>query len=147
LVDRDNQVHPFPKLLDIEMLFSKMNAYSHAWRKRAGRLTWLDKLRLAMMFKGAFRGDQAPSDLTLKGLVQAMQGMVDKNKGRGADGKQNYRTLMAAGMHFQDRYNYDVERVKRCVIPYSTPAGLIPFCAYNGGPTYRSFIERAYAIK
>jgi len=73
-----------------------------------------------------------------------LQGLVDKNKGRGAGGQGNYRTLMAAGMHFQDRYNYDIERVKRCVIPYATPAGLIPFCAYNSGPTYRNLIEKIF---
>ncbi len=45
-------------------------------------------------------------------------------------------------MHFQDRYNFDVERVKRCVILYSTPEGIYPFCTYNGGPAYRSLIEQ-----
>ena len=44
-------------------------------------------------------------------------------------------------MHFQDCYNFDVQRAKRCVIPYSTPEGLIPFCTYNCGPEYRRFVE------
>jgi uncharacterized radical SAM superfamily Fe-S cluster-containing enzyme len=52
---------------------------------------------------------------------------------------------MAAGMHFMDRYNYDVERVRRCVIQYSTPDGVYPFCVINGGPTYRPFIEKMIA--
>jgi len=47
-------------------------------------------------------------------------------------------------MHFQDRYNYDVERVKRCVILYSTPAGVFPFCTYNCGPEFRPIVETAY---
>lgn len=37
------------------------------------------------------------------------------------DGTFTYRTLLVAGMHFQDAYNYDIERVKRCVIHYATP--------------------------
>ena len=42
---------------------------------------------------------------------------------------------MVAGMHFMDSYNYDVERVKRCVIHYAAPNGLLyPFCSYNSGP-------------
>ena len=42
-----------------------------------------------------------------------------------------------------DRYNYDIERVKRCCIHYTTPDGrLIPFCAYNGGPTFREQVEK-----
>lgn len=145
LIDDQKNVHPFPKVLDIEALFTGMNRYAHQWQRRAGHLNWFDKFRLYRMFKSAFRPDSAPPGLTLKSLVQAMQGMVDKNRGRGQSGKNNYRTLMAAGMHFQDRYNYDVQRVRRCVIPYSTPAGIVPFCAYNGGPTYRPFIERMYA--
>ena len=54
---------------------------------------------------------------------------------------------MLAGMHFMDSYNYDVERVKRCVIHYAAPNGKIyPFCAYNSGPVYRERIEREYAV-
>ena len=54
---------------------------------------------------------------------------------------------MLAGMHFMDSYNYDVERVKRCVIHYAAPNGLIyPFCAYNSGPVYREKIERQFSV-
>jgi hypothetical protein len=54
---------------------------------------------------------------------------------------------MLAGMHFMDSYNYDVERVKRCVIHYAAPNGKIyPFCAYNSGPVYRERIEREFSI-
>ena len=46
-------------------------------------------------------------------------------------------------MHFMDNYNYDIERVKRCVIHYAAPDGkLYPFCTYNSGPTYREKIEK-----
>jgi hypothetical protein len=54
---------------------------------------------------------------------------------------------MLAGMHFMDSYNYDVERVKRCVIHYAAPNGLIyPFCAYNSGPVYRERIEKEFSV-
>jgi uncharacterized radical SAM superfamily Fe-S cluster-containing enzyme len=44
-----------------------------------------------------------------------VQGMTNKKLGRdGKDGTFTYRTLLVAGMHFQDAYNYDIERVKRC---------------------------------
>ena len=59
----------------------------------------------------------------------------------GSDGHGAYRTIMTGGMHFMDRYNYDTERVRRCVIQYSTPDGSYPFCTINSGPTYRPFIE------
>lgn len=145
LVSDDKQVYPFPRVLDIEAMFSGMNRLARQLKPHAGRLSLLDKMRIYQMFKGVFRPEEAPADLTVKGFLSALQGMVDKSKGRGQAGKGNYRTLMAAGMHFQDRYNYDIERVKRCVIPYSTPAGLIPFCAYNSGPMYRPLIEKMFA--
>ncbi len=63
------------------------------------------------------------------------------------DGTFTYRTLMVAGMHFMDSYNYDVERVKRCVIHYAAPNGLLyPFCSYNSGPVFRDKIERQYSV-
>jgi hypothetical protein len=52
---------------------------------------------------------------------------------------------MTGGMHFMDRYNYDTERVRRCVIQYSTPDGLYPFCTINSGPVYRPYIEALHA--
>lgn len=41
------------------------------------------------------------------------------------DGTFTYRTLLVAGMHFQDAYNYDIERVKRCVIHYAEAISLL----------------------
>jgi len=66
---------------------------------------------------------------------------MDKDYGRGKMEKEGYtyKTLMVAGMHFMDSYNYDIERVKRCVIHYAAPNGLIyPFCALQ----FRSHLPR-----
>jgi len=35
-------------------------------------------------------------------------------------------------MWFQDPWNLNIERLKRCVIHYTTFEGIVPFCAYNG---------------
>jgi uncharacterized radical SAM superfamily Fe-S cluster-containing enzyme len=51
------------------------------------------------------------------------------------------RTIMIGGMNSMDRYNFDTGRVRRCVIQYSTPDGLYPFCTINSGPTYRPYVE------
>jgi uncharacterized radical SAM superfamily Fe-S cluster-containing enzyme len=57
------------------------------------------------------------------------------------------KAIFVGGMHFMDAYNYDVERVKRCGIHYAVPGGMIiPFCAYNSGPSYRDTIEKKYSI-
>jgi len=131
-------------VIDVEGMFTEMNRIAGRVRHR-GRATWLDKWRTLRMFKRHFRADDAPPGLTVKRFIRSLMGLVDKHVGRGAGEKLNYKTLLCAGMHFQDRYNYDVERTKRCVILYSTPAGVFPFCAYNCGPQYRPIVEADYA--
>jgi uncharacterized radical SAM superfamily Fe-S cluster-containing enzyme len=46
-----------------------------------------------------------------------------------------------------DKYNYDVERVKRCCIPYAMPDGsLVPFCAFNIFPElYRDKVQKKFS--
>ncbi|HWC00176.1 MAG TPA: hypothetical protein VG672_25885, partial [Bryobacteraceae bacterium] len=93
--------------------------------------------------------EKAPEGLTFAKFLQTLQGFTDKRYGRGAREKQGftYRTLMLAGMHFMDSYNYDIERVKRCVIHYAAPDGKIyPFCTYNSGPVFREKIEKEFSI-
>lgn len=145
LVSPDKKAYSFPAVIDVQGMFCEMD--EHARRiKRKGKFTWCDKVRLYFMFRRHWKKDGAPPDLTIGKFVRTMMGMVDKRIGRGEAEKQNYRSLLCAGMHFQDRYNFDVERVKRCVILYSTPAGVFPFCTHNSGPEYR-YLSHAAAAK
>jgi uncharacterized radical SAM superfamily Fe-S cluster-containing enzyme len=42
------------------------------------------------------------------------------------------KTILLSAMHFMDPYNFDLERVQRCVIHYAIPDGrIIPFCTMN----------------
>ena len=144
LVSPDGRAQPFPSVINVEGMFTEMNRIAGRIRRR-GRATRLDAWRTFRMFKRHFNADAAPPGLTVRGFIRSLQGLVDKRLGRGEGEKQTYKTLLCAGMHFQDRYNYDVQRVQRCVILYSTPAGVFPFCTYNCGPEYRPIVERAYA--
>ncbi|MCK4341931.1 MAG: hypothetical protein KAY37_09440 [Phycisphaerae bacterium] len=107
--------------------------------------TWTDKLRIVLTFLRSYRWSERDFRVTPLKFIHALRGKTNKSVGRGAAGETTYRTLMAAGMHFMDRYNFDTERIKRCVILYSTPDGIYPFCTINGGPTYRPYIERMLA--
>lgn len=44
----------------------------------------------------------------------------------------HYNTLYIGSMWFQDPWNLDLERLKRCVVHYATEEGIVPFCSYNG---------------
>jgi len=58
-----------------------------------------------------------------------------------------YRVLMLASMHFQDAYNYQLDRLRRCVIHYAAVDGnLYPFCSYNCGPYHRERVERECTV-
>jgi uncharacterized radical SAM superfamily Fe-S cluster-containing enzyme len=55
------------------------------------------------------------------------------------------KALFIGAMHFQDAFNFDLERVKRCGIHYATPDGrIIPFCSYNA--IHRPSVEKAFSV-
>jgi len=57
----------------------------------------------------------------------------------------HYRMVMVGLMHFMDPYNFDLERVERCLIHYGLPDGTIrPFCSYNS--IHRSNVEKKFAM-
>ncbi len=137
---------PVTRFMDIPALLRDIELLAHSAGK--SRIKFFSKINAWSKLKKHFKQEYAPPGLTFNRWVQTIQGCVDKKYGRdGMDGTYSYRTLMVAGMHFMDAYNYDVERVKRCVIHYAAPNGLIyPFCAYNSGPVFREKIEKKYSV-
>ncbi len=144
VVDEHRNAVPITRFLDVEALFRDMDRLAR--KIETSRFPALHKLRVPRLFAKRFDARQAPEGLTVRTFLHALKGLTDHRVGRGKAGEKTYRTLLAAGMHFQDRYNYDVERVKRCVIHYSTPEGMFPFCAYNSGPVHRERVERKHSI-
>jgi uncharacterized radical SAM superfamily Fe-S cluster-containing enzyme len=56
------------------------------------------------------------------------------------------RIFLLGSMAFMDRYTFDINRVKRCVVHYATPdLKIIPFCAYNN--VHRTETEKEYVSK
>jgi uncharacterized radical SAM superfamily Fe-S cluster-containing enzyme len=140
------QAIPVTRFLDLGPALQEMDMLARS----AGqvRLKFFTKIKAWNALRKYFHEDRAPRSLSFAKFLQTLQGMTDKRYGRGEqDGVFTYKTLMVAGMHFMDSYNYDIERVKRCVIHYAAPNGLIyPFCAYNSGPVFREKIEKKYSI-
>jgi len=61
-------------------------------------------------------------------------------------GKLRRRIFLLGCMAFMDQYNFDVNRVRRCVVHYVTPdLKVIPFCAYNN--VHRITTEEEFAAK
>jgi len=146
-VTPEGRALPMPRLFNIVKLFDGLNELAaRIGRQRPnGKANWKDKLDIALTFLRSYRWSEREFSVTPFKFIKALRGLTNKHVGRGQAGQKTYRTLMAAGMHFMDRYNYDVERIKRCVILYSTPDGVYPFCTINGGPTYRPYLEKMIA--
>ncbi|MEX2684318.1 MAG: radical SAM protein [Candidatus Sigynarchaeota archaeon] len=60
--------------------------------------------------------------------------------------------LLVSSMHFQDVYNFDIERVQRCLVHYGMmdpdrPGNVlqVPFCAFNS--IHRENVEKKIAVK
>jgi len=61
--------------------------------------------------------------------------------------RMRHRPMLMACMHFQDAYNYQLDRVQRCLVHYAAPDGRIyPFCSYNSGPCHRKKVEARFAM-
>ena len=72
--------------------------------------------------------DKIPTGLNIKRLISDIT-MWDQNK---SPTQPQSKSLYIGIMWYQDPYNLDIERLKRCIIHYTTPKGIIPYCAYHG---------------
>jgi uncharacterized radical SAM superfamily Fe-S cluster-containing enzyme len=60
-------------------------------------------------------------------------------------GDMQRKSILLSSMHFMDPYNFDLERVQRCVIHYAVPDGrIIPFCTMNS--IHRPEVERKLGV-
>jgi uncharacterized radical SAM superfamily Fe-S cluster-containing enzyme len=146
-VDKNKKATPITRFVDIGGFLQDLDLLARKLAKQ--RIKFFSKMKTWNSLRKHYHEDRAPEGLTFSKFLETLQGLMDKDYGRGKMEKEGYtyKTLMVAGMHFMDSYNYDIERVKRCVIHYAAPNGLIyPFCAYNAGPTYREKIERKYSM-
>ena len=137
---------PITRFFDVGAMLRDIDLLA---RKAEGaRVKLFSKVSAWNSLRRHFKPQFAPPGLTFERFLNTLQGMTDHSHGRGqGDGTFTYKTLLVAGMHFMDAYNYDINRVKRCVIHYTAPNGLVyPFCTYNSGPCFREKIEKQYSV-
>jgi hypothetical protein len=143
-VNEKKEIVPLTRFVDVEPLFRDL--YEISVKADKSKVKFPSKLKAYNALKRHIHEDRMPEGLDLKmflGLLNSVLGDSSKK----TIAKFSWNMLFIGGMHFQDDYNYDIERVKRCCIHYAVPDGrIIPFCAYNGGPTYRTEVEKKFAI-
>lgn len=142
LVDRQGNTTTIPTFFDIEGFFTELDKLSKTIGKSKFKL--LGKLKILRFAKKYFNAEKAPEGLSFLKFLKMMANIgKDDNKEKDPE----WRLFLILNMHFQDRYNYNVERTKRCAIHYGAPNGKIyPFCTYNSGPIYREQVEKEFSV-
>jgi hypothetical protein len=153
VIDRESgQATPLPAIIDIEPAMEMVDRIA----ARIERHRWLKNISVLQAMKSLrkyFHQDHAPKGWGFEHFLEFVRYFTEFDQVT-AGGKDyisqlrssRYRLLLLAAMHFQDAYNYEVERSRRCVILYSAPNGrLYPFCTWNSGPCHRYGVERQFA--
>lgn len=139
-----NNVIPLTRFVEVEPLFEELFDLSE--RTERARIKLLAKIKALGILRKHIDKEKTPEGLKISDFLQLLSTVLSDETKEGL-AEFSWNMMFVGGMHFQDAYNYDIERVKRCVIHYAVPDGrIIPFCAYNGGPTYREEIERKYSV-
>ena len=141
---KTRSVTPITQAIDIEGFTGELNKLV---KQRIANFRALTALSAQHLLRKFFREDRTRDGLTAEICLELFQGVVDKEAQRRVELIYNWDMLLVGGMHFQDSYNYNVDRVKRCCIHYAAPNGRIyPFCTYNSGPVFREKIERQFSV-
>ncbi|MCL2607028.1 MAG: radical SAM protein [Methanomassiliicoccaceae archaeon] len=142
--DDKGNITPMTRFIDAEKL--SKGFYAVAEVAERAKFKKLLVYRILKMVRGCIHEDKMPEGMTMKKFMKFMR-LIVSDKSKETLAEFSWGMIMIGGMHFQDSYNYDVERVRRCGVHYATPdLRVIPFCAYNGGPEYRAEIESKFSV-
>ena len=137
----DGKMVPITRFVDVEGVFEYLQEKAEELEKGKNRM--IVGLKLLWKLNSFIDKKKAPKDFS---LAKILYNALMKHDYR-ALGAFHHKSLFIGMMHFQDLYNYDVNRVKRCVIHYTTPEAVIPFCAFNVIPEwYREKVQKRYSV-
>jgi uncharacterized radical SAM superfamily Fe-S cluster-containing enzyme len=147
------KVFPIPSFVDVDTLMEKIASTADKLKGRR----FFRKLSIAQRLHGlasCYDRQRGPAGWTFTDLVDFMMDFADfsdryaRNEDRiKRAAAKPYKVLLMASMHFQDVYNYQIDRVNRCVVHYAAADGRIyPFCSYNSGPCHRKRVEKQFAV-
>ncbi|WP_051564480.1 tetraether lipid synthase Tes [Desulfovermiculus halophilus] len=153
LVDRNTkQAVPLTKFFDIQAAMNDIELEAEALEKNSWRKPW-SKFQLMRKLKKHFYAEKAPEGLDFDQLLEFVNTFIEAGSiNRPERGHffhvmgQRFDVMLLAAMHFQDAYNFELDRVQHCVIHYAAPNGrFYPFCTWNSGPCHRYAVEREFS--
>jgi len=137
----DGNIIPVTRFVDVEKLFGLLDKYAAELKKGGFAVKARVLAKMIENVPGTIDMSKAPKGLDLpKILLKVLRtGSYD------ALVEFHERAILLACMHFQDAYNFDLNRIERCGIHYAVPDGrIIPFCTYNS--IHRSEVERKLGV-
>lgn len=137
----DGEMIPVTQFIDVDRFFNLLS--KSADDIKDGGLTGKAKTvaRATVELPRTIDRSKAPDSVDIRNILTS----VFKDRSYSALGDFHHNSLLIACMHFMDPWNFDQDRVKRCVIHYAVPDGrIIPFCSMNA--IYREEIEKKFAV-
>lgn len=143
IVNRNGTAYPITRFMDLEGAMTELNSISTKLRSFIQKpIYFAQAIRILRKY---YSPELAPPDFSFKDFLGALGPTLFRSHSD-VGKRRKWRFLILLGMHFQDVYNFNLDRIRRCVIHYAAPDGRIyPFCTYNSGPLYREKIEKEYA--
>ena len=133
-IDDDGDYRPITDLIDVDKFLVLLEEIANLYANEARGASKRAKAKLAA---GA-------RHIKKKGLIKDLLSAFLNRGDYESLAKLMRRIIMVGMMHFQDPYNFDLERVQHCDINYSVPDGrIIPFCTMN--TIHRSRVERKFS--
>ncbi len=122
----DGRMLPITRFLDVDGLMEYMKEKTTELEQ--GKNKYMIGLNMLRKIGSFVDKEKQPKGFSIAKMIFNAIVKHDYN----ALGKFHEKSLFIGMMHFQDLYNYDIERVKRCCIHYAMPGGkIIPFCTFN----------------
>jgi uncharacterized radical SAM superfamily Fe-S cluster-containing enzyme len=139
-VSEDGKMFPINRFVNFDRFFRHIRKTAETAESK-GKISLLSSLFMASMLSmNMFLVTKEVGMLTLLNSIMRMH----LSPSYQSLGKIRRRIFLLGCMAFMDSYNFDVNRVRRCVVHYITPdLKIIPFCAYNN--IHRVAIEKEFA--
>jgi uncharacterized radical SAM superfamily Fe-S cluster-containing enzyme len=140
----EGRMVPISRFFDVKGFLEYLN--ERAEEIKTGKSKYVAGMKLLFRIGSFIDGEKQPKGLSLKKILYNALVKHDYT----SLGDFHHKSLFIGMMHFQDLYNYDIERVKRCCIHYATPdpeMPIIPFCTFNVMPElYRDKVQKKYGV-
>ena len=132
---------PITRFIDVDKFFEFLEEYAERLEDGGFGIKQRVLAKATKNLPKLINSDETPEGLDIKSILLE----VFKNRSYNALGDFSKNAMLVSCMHFMDPFNFDEDRVKKCVIHYAVPDGrIIPFCTMNS--MYRQSIEDEFSI-